>query len=126
MKQLRFYIVVLVGLCLSASPAMADMYEMTSDVAINLRANLFSETGNATPDFLNNILYIGYNPGTSADKEFGLASSYGATNPMYYAVGFKGSLGDTTGDGEASVEIGASAGANNVLDTLKGLGSFDS
>lgn len=107
-------------------PPWRTLYEMTSDVAINLRAVNWSD---ATVAGFNTMYYIGRNPGaTLADRVDGVLPVYGGTHPMYYAVGFVGNLTDWAADGDAtaSVDIGASGNTNGVLDALQGLGSFDS
>jgi hypothetical protein len=109
---------LLIGLF--AVQANADMYTMDAITAAQLRAVSWSgdtTTGN------NEIGYIGYNPGAPADWVFGDLASFGAT--MNLAVGFRGNLDDTTGDGFASVNLGVPSTNTDLLTTLQGLGSFD-
>jgi hypothetical protein len=105
---------VMVGLF--AGQASAGLYTMDATTAAQLRAVSFSDVGGG-----NDITYIGYNPGGLGDRVYGTFNTYGAS--MLYAVGFRGGLDDTSGDGFASVKIGAKGQA--VLSTIKGLGSFD-
>ena len=117
----RFLLFALV-VGLFAGQASAGMYEMDAADALNLRDVTWSDT---TVGGSNILKYVGSNPGTAAgDRVYGTSSVYG--KPMYYDVGFLGNLEDISGDGYASVLIGAKANTNGVLDTIKALGSFDS
>ena len=110
---------------LIATQASADMFEMDTKTALNLRAVSFSDDSSSVPLGLmsNNLTYIGINPGDATDNELGYPISYNSTNDMLFSVGFSGTLTDLNNDGVASVDIGAAANTNGVLDTLRGLGS---
>ena len=113
---------LLVGLL--AGQASAAMYHMITPTAIDLRAVTFYND-----DGSGNLGWVGYNDGTAfptdqtGTRVFG-SGDYG--QGMQYKVGFRGLLvDDSLGTPFPSVDIGAAANTNGVLDALKGLGSFD-
>ena len=111
-------------LCLSATSAMADMYVMDVDTAINLRAvTFYNDSGSS------NLEWVGYNDGTPfPNNQAGILEDGGGFygSPMYYSVGFKGDLvDDVFGDPYPSVDIGAKANTNGVLTVLQGLAPAD-
>jgi len=116
-----------------AAQAPAALYEMTSDIAIDLRKVGDGGLG-AGPGFAT-LEIVASNPGAVGDVVFdatgGAPSDFGTG--MTYAVGFVGDLiqdpsgGAADGDGGfAFIDLGVLANTNGVLTTLKGLGSFDS
>jgi len=104
---------IVVGLF--AGQASAGMYEMDRITAGQLRPVSFSDD---TVLGDNDVGYIGYSPGTLADRLFGTLGQYGSA--MQLAVGFRGNLEITDGDGFASVNFGLLD-----LSALQGLDSFD-
>ncbi len=122
MKRILLFLVV-VGLF--TGQASAGMYVMDAATAINLRDVTYYNA-----DASSSLDWVGYNDGTAWNNiQAGIRVSgsgdYGF--PMYYQVGFAGDLKDSAlGIPLASVDIGAAANTNGVLDALKLLGSFDS
>ncbi|MFZ2147477.1 MAG: hypothetical protein WAV28_09665 [Sedimentisphaerales bacterium] len=105
----RILLVVLV-VCLLAGQASADMYTMDVATAIQLR-DISTSWSDTTGGGYNYLKWVGYNPGTSADRVYG-SGAYGET--MFYAVGFAADLTDLDDDGVASVKIGVAGGAGSL------------
>jgi hypothetical protein len=120
----RILLVVLV-VCLLAGQASADMYVMDAATAINLRNVTWYDGATS-----NSLDWVGYNDGTAfPTTQAGIPVSPYSGNygeGMYYQVAFRGGLDSSVLGTYASVDIGAAANTNGVLDALKLLGSFDS
>jgi hypothetical protein len=109
-NKMKKFILICIVFGLFAGQASASLYEMDIATARQLRDVSWSDTSS----FGANILkYVGVKPGDSTvTPDYGIGV-YGATNPMYYDVGFVGDLTDNTGnsiggpDGFANVLIGA-------------------
>ena len=101
-----------------AGQASAAPYVMDKTTAAGLLDVTWSD---ATTPSDNILKYVGYNPGTLADRIAGASLSYNET--MLYEIGFSGNLTDNTGDLTAWVNIGL---ANSPTELATVPGSFDS
>jgi hypothetical protein len=126
MMKRRFNIlyICVVVLCFVTSSAMADMYTMGEDTAINLRDGTYYDAFGSS-----SLNWVGYNDGTAwpsnqSGTRVSGSGDYGF--PMLYQVGYAGDLQGAELDDLAYVDIGAADNTNGVLDDLKLLGSFDS
>ena len=97
-------IIIALAICVIATPAMADMYEMDTTTAAAML-----QIGSVSTGDEGGLEYVGYNDGQSAgDEIWGPTwNSYDA-DTMIYAVGFSGFLKDLDDDGDAILRIGLS------------------
>jgi hypothetical protein len=93
-------LVATVGLL--TGPAFAGMYEMDAATAADMRL-----VGSSAGPDVATLSYVGYKPGSLADRVFGTDPLYGDT--VEYAVGFAGELKDFSGDDSARIVIGLSS-----------------
>jgi hypothetical protein len=98
---------------------------MDADTAIDLRDVTFYNALSTS-----SLDWVGYNDGTAFPTPQAGTGVYGSGaygEGMYYQVGFGGFLRDDSfGTPFPSVDIGAKANTNGVLDALQSLGSFNS
>jgi hypothetical protein len=99
----KVFIINIIALAILVLPAVAtaEIYEMDASTAADMRLL------GVSPGDRGDLDYVGYNPGSPADKVFGIATEYGAgQNNMTYAVGFTGGINDDNQSGSAELVIG--------------------